>query len=47
MLGLQATYSNAKSTYISAFNTYFTKKQNVQLAEKNYKKSCKIQRKES
>jgi len=39
MLGLQATYSNARASYITAFNTYLTKKQNVQLAEKIHNKN--------
>ncbi len=38
-LGLQTSFLNAKSLFITALNTYTTKKQNVQLAEKIYNKS--------
>lgn len=38
LLGLQTTFINTKSAYITAFNTYLTKKQNVLLAEKIYTK---------
>ena len=38
-LGLQTSFSNARSSYLTALNTYTTKKQNVLLAEKIYNKS--------
>ena len=38
-LGLQMTYSNANSAFITAYNSYVTKKQNVKLAEKIYNKN--------
>ena len=38
-LGLQMTYSNTKSAFITAYNSYVTKKQNVKLAEKIYNKN--------